>query len=64
MTGSDRERPPTPGPEVRPMESNDKIVRANGVDLCVETFGDPADPPDPSYPRSGCLAARVGGGVL
>jgi len=26
------------------MESNDKIVRANGVDLCVETFGDPADP--------------------
>jgi pimeloyl-ACP methyl ester carboxylesterase len=27
------------------MESNEKIVRANGVDLCVETFGDPADPP-------------------
>jgi pimeloyl-ACP methyl ester carboxylesterase len=27
------------------MESNEKIVRANGVDLCVETSGDPADPP-------------------
>lgn len=26
------------------MESKDKIVRANGVGLCVETFGDPADP--------------------
>jgi pimeloyl-ACP methyl ester carboxylesterase/SAM-dependent methyltransferase len=25
--------------------SNERIVRANGVDLCVETFGDPADPP-------------------
>ncbi|MBI1928450.1 alpha/beta hydrolase [Candidatus Poribacteria bacterium] len=24
--------------------SNDKIVRANGVDICVETFGDPAHP--------------------
>jgi pimeloyl-ACP methyl ester carboxylesterase len=23
---------------------NEKIVRANGVDLCMETFGDPADP--------------------
>jgi pimeloyl-ACP methyl ester carboxylesterase len=27
------------------VESNEKIVRANGVDLCVETSGDPADPP-------------------
>jgi pimeloyl-ACP methyl ester carboxylesterase len=27
------------------MESNEKIVRANRVDLCVETFGDPADLP-------------------
>jgi pimeloyl-ACP methyl ester carboxylesterase len=26
------------------MESNEKIVRANGVDLCVGTFGDPANP--------------------
>jgi pimeloyl-ACP methyl ester carboxylesterase len=24
--------------------SNEHIVKANGVDLCVETFGDPADP--------------------
>ncbi|WP_020578105.1 alpha/beta fold hydrolase [Actinopolymorpha alba] len=23
---------------------NEKMVRANGVDLCVETFGDPSDP--------------------
>jgi hypothetical protein len=23
---------------------NDRIVHANGVDLCIETFGDPADP--------------------
>ncbi len=26
------------------MEANERIVRANGVDLCVETFGDTADP--------------------
>jgi pimeloyl-ACP methyl ester carboxylesterase len=25
--------------------TNDKIVQSNGVDLCVETFGDPDDPP-------------------
>ena len=25
-------------------ESGERIVRANGVDLCVETFGDPTDP--------------------
>src|SRR5262245_45605613 len=23
---------------------NDRIIRANGVDLCIEAFGDPADP--------------------
>ncbi len=44
MTRSDRERPPTPGPGVRSLVSNETIVRANGVDLCVETFGDGADP--------------------
>ncbi|MGI8911783.1 MAG: alpha/beta fold hydrolase [Rubrobacteraceae bacterium] len=44
MTKRDRERPPTPGTEVRPPETNEKIVHANGVDLCVETFGDRADP--------------------
>ena len=27
------------------MESNEKTVRANGVSLCVQTFGDSADPP-------------------
>jgi pimeloyl-ACP methyl ester carboxylesterase len=26
------------------MDSSERIVRANGVDLCVETFGDRADP--------------------
>jgi pimeloyl-ACP methyl ester carboxylesterase len=26
------------------MCNGENIVRANGVDLCVETFGDPADP--------------------
>lgn len=25
--------------------SDEQFVRANGVDLCVQTFGDPADPP-------------------
>ena len=45
MTKSDRERPPTLGPEVDATESNERIVRANGVDLCRQTFGDRADPP-------------------
>ena len=49
MTNSDNaqapEQPPTPGPEIRPMEPNERIIRANGVDLCVQTFGDRADPP-------------------
>ena len=44
MTKGDKEEPPTPGPQVQSGESNDKIIRANGVDLCVETFGDPANP--------------------
>jgi pimeloyl-ACP methyl ester carboxylesterase len=39
------EQPPTPRPEIRPMEPNERIIRANGVDLCVQTFGDRADPP-------------------
>lgn len=30
--------------DLLPVASNDKMVRANGVDLCVEAFGDPADP--------------------
>jgi pimeloyl-ACP methyl ester carboxylesterase len=45
MTESGRERPSTPSPEVRTVESAEKIVLANGVDLCVETIGDRADPP-------------------
>jgi pimeloyl-ACP methyl ester carboxylesterase len=31
--------------QVTAMESNEKIIRANGVDLCVQTFGDPVEPP-------------------
>src|ERR671916_3524287 len=49
MRDSDRaqapEQPPAPGPEGRPMEPHERIVRANGVDLCAQTFGDMADPP-------------------
>src|ERR671920_2125927 len=49
MTNTDNgqapEQPPTPGPEIRTMEPNERIIRANGVDLCVQTFGDRADPP-------------------
>lgn len=35
---------PTPDTEVRPVATGGRIVRANAVDLCAETFGDPADP--------------------
>jgi pimeloyl-ACP methyl ester carboxylesterase len=49
MTNSDngqaQEQPPTPGPEIRPMEPNERIIRANGVDLCLQTFGGSADSP-------------------
>jgi pimeloyl-ACP methyl ester carboxylesterase len=49
MTNGDNaqapEQPPTPRPEIRPMEPNERIIRANGVNLCVQTFGDRADPP-------------------
>jgi pimeloyl-ACP methyl ester carboxylesterase len=34
------EQPPTRAPEIRPMEPNERIVPANGVDLCLQTFGD------------------------
>jgi pimeloyl-ACP methyl ester carboxylesterase len=30
--------------EVQARESNERIIHTNGVDLCVETFGDPACP--------------------
>src|SRR5918998_245408 len=49
MTNTDNgqapEQPPTPAPEIQPMDPDEKIIRANGVDLCVQTFGDRADPP-------------------
>ena len=47
-SGDDGQAPeqlPTPGLEIRSMEPNERIIRANGVDLCVQTFGDRADPP-------------------
>src|SRR5215213_7765691 len=46
--GQAQEQPPTPGPEIRPMEPNERIIRANEADLCVQTFGDRADPPSSS----------------
>jgi pimeloyl-ACP methyl ester carboxylesterase len=37
--------PGTPEHEIgHTRDVNDRIVQANGVDLCLETFGDPADP--------------------
>jgi pimeloyl-ACP methyl ester carboxylesterase len=49
MTNTDNgqapQQPPTAGPEIRPREQGERIIRANGVDLCVQTFGDRADPP-------------------
>jgi len=44
MTESNRERLPIPGPELWSMEPNERIIRANGVDLCVQTFDNSADP--------------------
>lgn len=45
MSGSDQQRPRTPDSEVRPIKSDEITVRANGVDLCAQTFGDTSDPP-------------------
>jgi pimeloyl-ACP methyl ester carboxylesterase len=49
LTNSDNgqapEQPPTLGPEIRPMERGERIIRANGVDLCLQTFGHRIDPP-------------------
>src|ERR671919_2169314 len=49
MTNSDdvqaSEQPAPPGTEIRPMAANERIIRTNGVDLCVQTFGDRAAPP-------------------
>ena len=39
------QQPPAAGPDVQPPVSDDRIVRANGVDLCVQTFGDSANLP-------------------
>jgi pimeloyl-ACP methyl ester carboxylesterase len=44
VTSNDIERPPTSGCHAQSSASGETIVQANGVDLCVETFGDPADP--------------------
>jgi pimeloyl-ACP methyl ester carboxylesterase len=44
VTRNDVERPPTSICKIQPSASSETIVEANGVDLCVQTFGDPADP--------------------
>jgi pimeloyl-ACP methyl ester carboxylesterase len=44
VTRNDVERPPTSIRKIQPSASSETIVEANGVDLCVQTFGDPADP--------------------
>lgn len=45
VIGSGAEQPTTSHSEVEPAKSSEKIVRANGVNLCVQTFGDPTNPP-------------------
>jgi pimeloyl-ACP methyl ester carboxylesterase len=44
MTKSTDERSPLPESHIRHLAFDETIVRANGVDLCVQAFGDPADP--------------------
>ena len=44
MIRNDIERPPTSSRHAPSSASGETIVQANGVDLCVQTFGDPADP--------------------
>src|SRR5215216_3430797 len=52
MTNTDNdqapEQPPTPAPLIWSMEPNERIIRAKEVDLCLQTFGDRADPPSSS----------------
>jgi hypothetical protein len=45
------------------MSTGERIVNANGVELCVESFGIPADPARPADPWSGLgmTAAHVVG---
>jgi pimeloyl-ACP methyl ester carboxylesterase len=45
VTKSYKEEPPTPSPEVRLVGTDERIVRANEVDICIQTFGDQTDPP-------------------
>src|SRR3954470_12147256 len=44
VTSNDIERPPTSRRHAQSSASGETIVQANGVDLCVQSFGDPADP--------------------
>jgi pimeloyl-ACP methyl ester carboxylesterase len=44
MVRNASERPPTSRRNAQPSASAETIVRANGVDLCVQTIGDPANP--------------------
>jgi pimeloyl-ACP methyl ester carboxylesterase len=43
MATSDSEQPISSASETRPLMSDEMMVQANGVDLCAQTFGDPAD---------------------
>jgi pimeloyl-ACP methyl ester carboxylesterase len=38
------QQPLGPAPEVRSPASEERLLRTNGVDLCVQTFGDSGDP--------------------
>ncbi|HEX5498022.1 MAG TPA: hypothetical protein VFX03_02305, partial [Thermomicrobiales bacterium] len=44
MSTHTRIRPGTAAWSGLPIPSEERIVQANGVDLCVQTFGEPADP--------------------
>jgi pimeloyl-ACP methyl ester carboxylesterase len=44
VTESGSHQPARRGVDGMPRGAGERIVRANGVDLCVETFGDPANP--------------------
>ncbi|MGH2558263.1 MAG: alpha/beta fold hydrolase [Thermomicrobiales bacterium] len=44
MSKHSTDRSPAPSATARSLAADEQIVRANGVDLCVQTFGDPACP--------------------
>jgi hypothetical protein len=62
--GQPPEQIPTPPPEIRSMEPNERIIRANGVQLCLQTFGHRAHPPILINHGRGILDGVVGGGLV